>query len=77
MDLQQVVTLGRDALTALAAVGAVVIGGLGLSTWRRQLKGHAEYELARRVLRALYTARDNLFHVRSPDHDGWGDTVSS
>lgn len=35
-------------------------------TWREQLHGQAEYELARRVLRSVYMLREEIDHVRSP-----------
>jgi hypothetical protein len=38
----------------------------GLSTWRRQLRGNAEYDLARRVLRITYRVRDEIEAARKP-----------
>jgi hypothetical protein len=51
---------------AAAAVGAVTIAGLGLGTWRRQLRGTTEYDLARRLLLQVYRLRDAIDHVRQP-----------
>jgi len=39
---------------------------LGLSTWRKELKGKSEYELAKRVLKSVYKVREAFKHVRSP-----------
>lgn len=50
----------------VAALGAALVARSGLNTWRRQLRGQAEYELARRVLRALLRVRDEIGVVRSP-----------
>ena len=46
-------------LLALAAL-------LGVSSWRRQLQGTHEFELARRVLRALLEMREGVRFVRHP-----------
>ena len=54
----------------IAALTAALVAVAGLGTWRRQLKGQAEYDLARRVLRAVLKARDHLNAVRSPDMTG-------
>lgn len=52
-------------MTSVAVTG-VIVAILGLRTWRRQLRGRTEYELARRLLRAVYTVRDELAYVRGP-----------
>lgn len=51
-------------LTASAGIGALVALA-GLRTWRQQLKGGAEYALARRLLLAVYHVRDGLAFLRS------------
>lgn len=52
-------------LTAVAVAGAVV-AVIGLTTWRRQLGGTVEYELARRLLKEVYQFREALQSVRFP-----------
>lgn len=52
-------------LTVTAVVGAAV-ALVGLQTWRKQLEGRTEYELARRFLRAALEARDAIENVRRP-----------
>jgi len=42
-----------------------VVAALGLQAWRTQLKDKTEYELARRVLRAVYQVRDSRQAVRN------------
>ena len=56
----------REVVVILAAVSGVAIGCLGLRTWRKQLKGNTEYELARRLLRSVYRVRNALQGVRNP-----------
>jgi hypothetical protein len=58
--------MAKDVVTAAAAIAAAAVAAMGLKAWRRQLLGHAEYELSRRLLRAVYRARDELHAVRNP-----------
>lgn len=58
------VTLGKDAVLGLSAAAAAFFAYLGLSAWRRELKGKAEYELAKTVLKSVYKVRDAFNHVR-------------
>ncbi|MDD0975756.1 hypothetical protein [Pseudomonas fontis] len=41
-------------ITGLGVVTAAIIGFCGLATWRRQIKGQNDHELARRLLVELY-----------------------
>ena len=66
MTLFEWLDLGRSVLVASAAITGVVVALVGLRTWRHQLKGKTEYELARRLLRAAYTVRGEFQRVRSP-----------
>lgn len=43
-----------------------IIAGFGLSTWKRQTKGAAEYELAKMVLTGCYRVRDAIEDTCSP-----------
>lgn len=52
--------------TALAALVAAWVAVQGLRAWQVQLQGKAEYDLARRVLRAAFKVRDQIAQVRSP-----------
>ncbi|QXI02487.1 hypothetical protein HV782_011035 [Pseudomonas monsensis] len=50
-----------------SAVGvAYYFGQQGLHTWRRQLRGSADHDLARRLLIELYKLRDEIQRARSP-----------
>jgi len=55
-----------DAVTTVATPFAIWAALLGLRTWRHQLKGNAEYELARRYLRGVYRVRDAIRLIRAP-----------
>jgi len=65
-NCQQYVTIIKDVITAGAALVAAYIGWQGLATWRKQLKGRTEYELARRLLSAIYKIRNYVSYFRNP-----------
>lgn len=52
--------------TAIAAVIGVGIAWKGLRSWRDEVRGRAKYDVARRVLRAVYEVRNGIAVVRSP-----------
>ena len=69
MTLQQFqiyLSIAKDVFTTLAAITAGVVAIIGLRTWRKQLKGKTEYELAQKLLMAVYKVRDAIFFVRNP-----------
>lgn len=41
-------SLTKGVISIIGAVGALLINVFGLSTWRRQLRGTSEYELAKK-----------------------------
>jgi hypothetical protein len=55
-----------EQIKALTAVTAATLAFVGLRTWRLQLKGTAEYTLAKEVLKAAYRVREAFKHVRNP-----------
>lgn len=55
-----------DIVVAAAAALTAFYAFEGLSLWRRQLQGTTEYELARRLLKAVYAVRDAVQAVRHP-----------
>ena len=56
----------KDIAVTGAALVAAYIGLRGLSAWRRQLTGNAEYQLAKNILACVYELRDRVIEVRSP-----------
>lgn len=60
------VSAAGDAATGVAAVSALIIGWRGISAWRRELTGRHGFELARRILLALFRLRDAVEAVRNP-----------
>lgn len=59
-------SITRDVVGIVGTVGALIIGGLGLSTWRRQLHGTSKFEVAKRILTTTYRVQDAIDWARNP-----------
>jgi hypothetical protein len=60
----------KDVILLLVAIIGATSAIVGLRTWRKQLKGNTEYQLARRLMIAVYKSRDYIKFVRNPFMDG-------
>lgn len=60
-----IASVAKDTILTAAAVVAGYVGLRGLSTWRRQLVGNAEYELSKSALTCLYKLRGVIGVVRN------------
>lgn len=58
--------LTKEAFSIIGTLGALIIGTLGLTTWRRQLRGTSEYELAKKAIFKAYEIQQALQTVRNP-----------
>jgi hypothetical protein len=56
----------KDVFGILGTLGALVIGSIGLFTWKRQLKGTSEYELAKKAILKTYQVEQAIQAVRNP-----------
>ena len=59
-------SLTKDVVSIVGTIGALTIGGLGLFTWRRQLRGTSEYEVAKKAILKTYEVQQALQSVRNP-----------
>jgi hypothetical protein len=59
-------SLTKDIVTIIGTAGALSIGVAGLSTWRRQLRGASQYDVAKRAVLLTYQVQDALQGVRRP-----------
>ena len=66
----QALAMTKDILFSMAALSGAIVAWHGLHTWKRQLHGATEYELARRYLRAAYRLRDEFGRFRNPFMSG-------
>ena len=65
-EIAQYTTIGQNVVLALSGVAATVIAYLGLTAWRKELKGRSEYDKAKAVLKAVYKVQGAFRHVRNP-----------
>ncbi len=56
----------KDAVSIAAPVIALFLAWKGLSTWRAQLKGSYEYDLAKRIMLTTYLVQEEIKSVRKP-----------
>jgi len=56
----------KDTVLIVTATIAGYVGLKGLDTWRRQLIGNTEYELAKQLLKSVYELRGAITTVRHP-----------
>jgi len=65
----------KDIVLACAATTGAYVAFKGLSTWKQQLTGQTEYDLARRMLVTLFRYRDSIDQARHPVM--WGNEMPS
>jgi hypothetical protein len=65
-SIQPYLSFIKDIVTIISLSIAGCVAIKGLQTWRHQLKGTVNYELAKRLLKATYRLRDALQSVRNP-----------
>jgi hypothetical protein len=56
----------KDLALTLAAIATPLVAWRGLQTWRRELRGKADFEVARGLARATYRVREELAACRAP-----------
>ena len=66
MNFIELIPLARDLIIAGCAVITVGIAKRGLETWRRQMKGQGDYQLAKLMLVNVYKYREGVRVIRSP-----------
>lgn len=63
--METCITVIANTILALSAAAGAIIAGVGLATWRRELHGQVDFNLARRVMRAVYKVRNEIRDMRS------------
>ncbi len=66
MSINEIVTLIKDIVLGLCALGTVSVAVYGVKNWARELKGKTDFEVSRHLIRAVYKFRDEVDHSRSP-----------
>jgi hypothetical protein len=67
MGVVNTLELIEHVLTIIALASGIIVAWLGLATWRKQIAGEAEHDLARRSLKVVYEFKETIFQVRT-----WG-----
>ncbi len=62
----EILTATKDILLIFAAIITANVAVKGLQSWSRELKGKANFEVARNLIRSTYRLRDELSYCRSP-----------
>lgn len=65
-DWLEVVGVGRDVVVAVAAIVTATVACIGISKWRSEESGKADFDLARRLGAAVYRFRDAIASARRP-----------
>ncbi|MGK2849019.1 MAG: hypothetical protein ACSLEX_03050 [Minisyncoccota bacterium] len=65
-NIENLIQAISNIVTVLATIAGIFLAIKGFSTWKDQLRGKTDYELARRYLRAIYKVRDAIKFVRNP-----------
>lgn len=64
--MNELISCIKDIIISLAALSAAIVAIYGITSWRRELKGKANFETARGLIRATYKLRDEIASCRSP-----------
>jgi hypothetical protein len=65
MSASEITTIATCVIAAATTAG-LAVAMLGLKTWQAQLRGSADFDLARSLTFEVYRVRDALESVRSP-----------
>jgi hypothetical protein len=66
LTIPEYITLTKDIILAISALAAAIIAWRGLATWKKELKGKSEYEIAKQVLKSVYKVREAFKIARNP-----------
>ena len=66
MSATEVFSIIKDICLAGAAATTAYVAYTGLEKWRKELRGKANFEVARELIKSLYKLRDELSYCRSP-----------
>ena len=66
MTCTEIITAIKDVLIGGAAIATASVAVIGLKSWSRELRGRADFEVARGLIRATYKLRDELRACRAP-----------
>jgi hypothetical protein len=56
----------KDIILAIAAIVTATVAALGLKKWCEELRGRADFDVARGLIRATYKVRTNFNQAECP-----------
>lgn len=59
-------TIIKDLLISIAAISTTTIAYIGLKSWHKELKGRANFTVARELIKVTYKLRDAIASCRAP-----------
>lgn len=62
----EITSIAKNVLLGNAAAATATVAVIGIKNWSREIKGKAEFEIVRNLIRATYKLRDELQICRSP-----------
>ena len=62
----EIISATRDIILILGTIITVSVAREGLKSWSQELKGKADFDVARNLIRATYKLRDEIRYCRSP-----------
>lgn len=85
MTAVDIFSISKDILLSLAALMTAMAAVFGLRSWSIELRGRADFKVARNLMKATYKVRENLAASRSPmvifsefpnDYPGFGNATA-
>lgn len=62
----ELICLIRDTIVGVSALAVAVVGVVGLSTWKSELKGKAKFDVVRRIMALVFQLRSDFEWARFP-----------
>lgn len=66
MSTVEYITAFKDICLASAAIITTTVAIFGLRSWSKEIRGKADFDVARGLIRATYKLRDEISYSRSP-----------
>ncbi len=66
MSTVEIFSIIKDITLAGAAATTAYFAYTGVEKWQKELRGKANFEVARELIKSVYKLRDEIFYCRSP-----------
>lgn len=66
MSIPEIITTLKDIALGAAAITTAIVAYKGLEKWQAELKGKANFDVARSLIKSIYRLRDEIVYCRSP-----------